>query len=100
MPRQSISFTPPNDQWLKAQVESQEFSSKSDVVNDLIRIYRRGVQEFGETQAEAYFNAFFERFEMLAEQPLAYPAVDEIRAGFSASPEKAKSVHTARLQSL
>lgn len=37
MPRQSISFTQPNDQWLKAQVESQEFSSKSDVVNDLIR---------------------------------------------------------------
>jgi antitoxin ParD1/3/4 len=37
MPRQSISFTPPNDEWLKAQVESQEFSSKSDVVNDLIR---------------------------------------------------------------
>mgnify|MGYP001047076885 CR=1 FL=1 len=37
MPRQSISFTPPNDEWLKAQVESTEFSSKSDVVNDLIR---------------------------------------------------------------
>lgn len=37
MPRQSISFTPPNDEWLKAQVESQEFSSKSEVVNDLIR---------------------------------------------------------------
>jgi len=37
MPRQSISFTPPNDEWLKAQVESQEFPSKSDVVNDLIR---------------------------------------------------------------
>ncbi len=37
MPRQSISFTPPNDEWLKAQVDSQEFTSKSDVVNDLIR---------------------------------------------------------------
>ncbi len=37
MPRQSISFTPPNDAWLKAQVDSQEYSSKSDVVNDLIR---------------------------------------------------------------
>ena len=37
MPRQSISFTPPNDAWLKAQVESQEYTSKSDVVNDLIR---------------------------------------------------------------
>ncbi len=37
MPRQSITFTAPNDLWLSTQVESQEFSSKSDVVNDLIR---------------------------------------------------------------
>ncbi len=37
MPRQSISFTPPNDEWLKAQVDSGEYTSKSGVVNDLIR---------------------------------------------------------------
>ena len=37
MPRQSISFTPPNAEWLRAQVESEEFTSKSDVVHDLIR---------------------------------------------------------------
>lgn len=37
MVRQSISFTKPNDDWLKAQVESQEYSSKSELVNDLIR---------------------------------------------------------------
>ena len=37
MARQSISFTPPNDQWLKVQVDSQEYSSKSEVINDLIR---------------------------------------------------------------
>jgi len=37
MVRQSISFTEPNDQWLKAQVDSQEYSSKSELVNDLIR---------------------------------------------------------------
>ena len=37
MPRQSISFTPPNEEWLSAQVESQEFTSKSEVVNDLVR---------------------------------------------------------------
>lgn len=37
MTRQSISFTSPNDAWLKAQVESREYKSKSDVVNDLIR---------------------------------------------------------------
>ncbi len=37
MSRQSISFTQPNDDWLKAQVESKEYSSKSELVNDLIR---------------------------------------------------------------
>lgn len=37
MTRQSISLTKPNDEWLKAQVESEEFNSKSEVVNDLIR---------------------------------------------------------------
>ncbi|MEK9604536.1 MAG: CopG family transcriptional regulator [Flavobacteriaceae bacterium] len=37
MSRQSISFTKPNDEWLKAQVEQNEYSSKSELVNDLIR---------------------------------------------------------------
>ena len=37
MARQSISFTKPNDEWLKAQVENEEYSSKSELVNDLIR---------------------------------------------------------------
>jgi antitoxin ParD1/3/4 len=37
MARQSISFTEPNDNWLKAQVDSQEYTSKSELINDLIR---------------------------------------------------------------
>ena len=37
MARQSISFTRPNDEWLKTQVDKQEYSSKSELVNDLIR---------------------------------------------------------------
>ena len=37
MPRQSISLTRPNDEWLKAQVTSEEYTSKSDAVNDIIR---------------------------------------------------------------
>ena len=37
MARQSISLTKPNDEWLKLQVESEEYSSKSELVNDLIR---------------------------------------------------------------
>lgn len=37
MTRQSISFTAPNDDWLKTRVESEEYKSKSEVVSDLIR---------------------------------------------------------------
>jgi antitoxin ParD1/3/4 len=41
MSRQSISFTEPNDEWLKAQVNKNEYSSKSELVNDLIRQARK-----------------------------------------------------------
>jgi antitoxin ParD1/3/4 len=41
MARQSISFTKPNDDWLKAQIENKEYSSKSELVNDLIRQVRK-----------------------------------------------------------
>ncbi len=41
MSRQSITFTKPNDEWLKTQVDSQEYSSKSEVINDLIRQARK-----------------------------------------------------------
>lgn len=41
MARQSISLTEPNDQWLKEQVEIQEYTSKSELVNDLIRQARK-----------------------------------------------------------
>jgi antitoxin ParD1/3/4 len=41
MTRQSISFSKPNDAWLKAQTDSEEYSSKSELVNDLIRQARK-----------------------------------------------------------
>ena len=41
MARQSISFTKPNDEWLKSQVDNEEYSSKSEVINDLIRQARK-----------------------------------------------------------
>ncbi len=37
MRRQSISLTEPNDEWLNSQVANKEYSSKSELVNDLIR---------------------------------------------------------------
>ncbi len=44
MTRLSIYFTEPNDEWLKAQVNSEEYASKSELVNDLIRQARQARQ--------------------------------------------------------
>lgn len=41
MIRQSISFTEPNDKWLRTQVDNREYTSKSELVNDLIRQARK-----------------------------------------------------------
>ena len=45
MTRQSISLTDPNDEWLKTQINTKEYSSKSELVNDLIRQARHQQQK-------------------------------------------------------
>jgi len=64
-----------------------------DAKADLMRIYRRGVREFGEAQADQYYDAFFDRFEELAEQPYLYQAVDDIREGYRRSVCGADSIY-------
>jgi antitoxin ParD1/3/4 len=45
MGRQSISLTEPNDNWLQERVSSKEYSSKSELVNDLIRQERKRLEQ-------------------------------------------------------
>ena len=45
MTRQSISLTAPNEEWLKNQIKSEEFSSKSEAINFLIK-KARSQEEF------------------------------------------------------
>ena len=47
---------------------------------DLARIYWRGVDNFGEVQAEHYYKALIQRFNDIAEAPYKYPAVDHIES--------------------
>ena len=46
MTRQSISITTPNNEWLNALIQNDEYSSKSEIVNDLIRKARAEQNEF------------------------------------------------------
>lgn len=49
---------------------------------DLIRIHHYGTERFGEHQADKYFHSFFQYFEMIAERPYSFEAVDFIKAGY------------------
>lgn len=57
----------------------------NDARMDLARIYWRGIEEFGELQAERYYEALIQRFEDIAEVPYKYQAVDHIREGYRRS---------------
>jgi len=50
--------------------------------NDLVRIHHYGVEKFGITQADKYFYAFFNCFEIIAERPFSFESVDYIKNGY------------------
>ena len=52
MSRTSISFTTPNEDWIQSQIDSEEFNSKSDVINDLIRKARSQQDEIAYIRAK------------------------------------------------
>jgi toxin ParE1/3/4 len=57
----------------------------NEAKKDLIRIHHYGVEKYGITQADKYFNAFFEHFEIIAERPFSFESVDYIKDGYRRS---------------
>ena len=49
---------------------------------DLIRIHQYGVIKFGVVLADKYFESFFEYFDIIAERPESFEAVDFIKPGY------------------
>jgi toxin ParE1/3/4 len=49
---------------------------------DLIRIHHYGVAKFGMTQADKYFNEFFECFDTIAQRPFSFQSVEYIKKGY------------------
>lgn len=50
--------------------------------DDLIRIHQYGIERFGQTQADKYFESFFDCFDLIFQQPLAFESVDYIKSGY------------------
>ena len=49
---------------------------------DLIQIHQYGVEKFGMSQADKYFDSFFDHFEIIAQQPFSFKKVDHIRKDY------------------
>ena len=49
---------------------------------DLIQIHQFGVKRFGVTQADKYFETFFEYLDLIAKQPFTFESVDFIKPGY------------------
>ena len=59
-----------------------EFRISNTAKEDLIRIHHYGVKKFGTTQADKYFESFFEYFEIIAQRPFSFESVDFIKKGY------------------
>jgi toxin ParE1/3/4 len=49
---------------------------------DLIRIHQYGIKTFGMTQADKYFDMFFDYFDIIAQRPFSFESVDYIKVGY------------------
>lgn len=49
---------------------------------DLIRIHQYGVKQFGMSQADKYYESFFEHFDKIAQRPFSFESVDFIKNGY------------------
>ncbi|NVO11041.1 MAG: type II toxin-antitoxin system RelE/ParE family toxin [Bacteroidales bacterium] len=59
-----------------------KYRLSNEAKDDLIRIHQYGVRKFGMSQADKYYNSFFEYFNIIAQRPLSFEAVDYIKKGY------------------
>ena len=63
-----------------------DYRLSNDAKEDLIRIHQYGVKKFGVSQADKYFDQFFDCFDTIAKNPFSFEAVDFIRKGYRRCP--------------
>ncbi len=59
-----------------------KYRLSNEAKNDLIRIHHYGIKKFGISQADKYFDSFFEYFDMIAQRPYSFESVDYIKKGY------------------
>ena len=70
-----------------------EYRLSNAAKEDLIRIHHYGVKTFGVVQADKYFESFFDCFEIIAQRPFSFEAVDYIKSGYRRCPCGSDTIH-------
>jgi len=60
---------------------------------DLDRLYEFGILNFGLVQADSYFDGLVDYFQVIAENPLSYVTVNEIRSGYRRAIYQSNSIY-------
>lgn len=58
------------------------YKLSNEARGDLIRIHKTGAMRFGMAQADKYFDTFFQYFDIIAQRPYSFEAVDHIKIGY------------------
>ena len=59
-----------------------KYRLSKEAKEDLIRIHQYGFEKFGMTQADNYYNSFFQYFDIIAQRPFSFESVDFIKKGY------------------
>ena len=59
-----------------------KYRLSNEAKDDLIRIHHYGVKKFGTTQADKYFESFFEYFDIISDRPFSFESVDYIKKDY------------------
>ena len=59
-----------------------KYRLSNEAKDDLIHIPRYGVKKFGVTQADKYFDSFFQYLDIIAESPYSFESVEFIKEGY------------------
>jgi toxin ParE1/3/4 len=59
-----------------------KYRLSNEAKEDLIRIHHYRVEKFGMSQADKFFDTFFEYFEIITQRPFSFESVDYIKRGY------------------
>ncbi|WP_298956553.1 type II toxin-antitoxin system RelE/ParE family toxin [uncultured Nonlabens sp.] len=59
-----------------------KYRLSNEAKNDLIRIHHYGVEKFGMSQADKYFESFFKYFDIISQRPYSFESAGYIKKDY------------------